>query len=176
MKLTPDVVELLEMVAVHRAGEGPLFSGAIEASAALYEVSPHLLEHARVCLASPDARLEAATIIAQARRMSECDNTVDLSHPVMTSMSDVPALVADAEAVPHGLELLTREPAAMAAVLFGAHPYVVEEARAYLAQHSPAEDEPHDSPMEHGCCCFSTSRTAQAPEEGAASDPQRKHH
>jgi hypothetical protein len=153
-QLPLDVVDLLEMAAVHRAGEGPLFSGDLEEASALYQVHPDLLEHARVCLGSATARREAAEVLAQARRMTTCDNTLEAAHRVFTTLSDVPTLIADAISVPHGLELLTREAPEMASVLLGAHAVVVAEARQRLAAR-PSDEDDHDCPMAHATGYFS---------------------
>jgi len=42
--------------------------------------------------------------------------------------------------MPHGVELLTRAPVETAAVLLGAHPFVIEEARRTLTRNASRSD------------------------------------
>ncbi len=125
MPLPQDVVELVQHAARHPDGAGPLFEGDLESVAALYQVHPERVEHARRTLEAPQARLHATRLIS--------DGAVGVEPPHRPARKGVDEVLAEALALPHGLELLTEAPLEMAAVLLAAHPFIVEEARARLA-------------------------------------------
>ncbi len=128
-QVSQDVVELLETVAVHPEGEHPLFEGDLESVAALYQVHPARIEAARLAFGGPGARLNAAMHIDRTRKAAP-----HRPARVRPAGKDVEAIISMAMALPHGLELLTDAPMEMAAVLLGAHPFVVEEARLRLLE------------------------------------------
>jgi hypothetical protein len=92
-------------------------------------VHPRQVEAARSCLATPEARLEADRILRRAGR----EPLVPRPSDATPAQRDVDAVLAAALALPNGIELLMKAPLETAAVLLGAHPFVVEEARLRLA-------------------------------------------
>lgn len=129
-----DIVQLLELAAIHPEGEVPLFEGDLESVASLYQVHPGVIEQARRALASPEARRLAAEICRRARQQ----DAHRASSKARMYLKGVVALIARAMCIPNGMELLTRAPIEVAAVQLGAHPFAVEKARARLRASSPS--------------------------------------
>lgn len=129
LQLPQDVVALVELAADHADGAAPLFDANLECVAALYQVHPARVERARAAFASPSARLEAEALIS-------CHG----HHPPPRAPRPVPApkdaaqLIAEATASPALWDVLLEAPVEQAAVLLGAHPFVVDEARLELVQ------------------------------------------
>ena len=123
-----DAVELLALATRHEEGTGPLFSGHLESVAALYQVHPDRLERARQALSEPGARRLALECVGGQQDWNQLPRA-----PERVPCTDVPSLICAAMSQPHGMDVLTQAPMEMAAVLFGAHPFLVEEARLQLA-------------------------------------------
>lgn len=126
-QVTQDVVDVLELASHHAEGTGPLFSGHLESVASLYQVHPDRLERARQALAEPGARRLAHECLGQ-RGWDQTPRTHE-----RVPCTDVPSLIVAAMSQPNGMDVLTQAPMEMAAVLLGAHPFLVEEARQQLA-------------------------------------------
>lgn len=120
--LPNDVAALVELAASHADGAMPLFEGHLESVASLYQVHPERVERART---SPDARSLACELSKQPRTQGR---------PVAAKrvVKDVDALVKEALSSNVARELIMRAPLELAAVQLGAHPFVVDEARARL--------------------------------------------
>ena len=127
MELSLDAVDVLELATRHQEGTGPLFSGHLESVASLYQVHPDRLERARHALSEPAIRRAAVESVGQ--RLPHRDPRPHEQLPC----TDVPSLIVAAMSQLHGMDVLTQAPMEMAAVRFGAHPFLVEEARAQLA-------------------------------------------
>lgn len=128
-RLPHDVVELLEVAASHPEGLAPLLEGHLESVAALYQFRPAEVERVRDCLSvlGLEARAAVLALFSDQRFMA--------SQPALRSppARDADAVVSAAMATPNGLEFLLHAPLETAAVLFQAHPFVVEQARERLA-------------------------------------------
>ena len=127
-RLPSDVVELLEHAARHPEGGAALLEGNLESVAALYQLHPARVEHVRVAVAHPEQRSLAEAILAAAEDPPNLPKAQPRQPP-----ADAHALIAEASLTPDGLEFLTHAPIENAALLFGSHPFVVEQARAQLS-------------------------------------------
>lgn len=126
--LPNDVAALVELAASHADGAMPLFEGHLESVASLYQVHPERVERART---SPHARSLACELSKQPRPQGR---------PVAAKrvVKDVDALVKEALSSNVARELIMRAPLELAAVQLGAHPFVVDEARARLGALQPS--------------------------------------
>jgi len=134
MTLPSHVVELLEHAARHPDGGLPLLDAQLECCASLYQVHPTLVESARRACESREARAEAEAILS--RHLTP----VEIPPAPAPTPRDVEAVIAAAAALPHGLDLLAHGPVETAAVLLGAHPFVIEEARRTLTLSTSRSD------------------------------------
>jgi hypothetical protein len=119
--------ELLNEALQHPEGVEPLFEAQLECAAALYQVRPERVEALRALLpgqASRAAALEAARAAGVRRQ--------DVEPP--SRRLDARGLLALAAEQDDGLAWLTQAPLERAATRFGAHVFVVEEARRLLAR------------------------------------------
>jgi hypothetical protein len=127
LRLAEAVVRVVRVAARHPEGLEPLFAGHLESVAALYQLRPAEVERAREALATPEAQATArAWALALAPRRHA--PTARRSRPL-----DVATLIAEAAIFPDGIALLTEAPLEQAAIRLEAHPFLVEEARAWLA-------------------------------------------
>jgi hypothetical protein len=127
LELPKDAVELLDLAVHHPDGASALWEGQLESTAALYQVHPSRVEALRERL-SDDASRAAAEATAE-------------THPpplpkvkAPSTPPDPRTLLAMAVARPEGLEMLLKAPLETAAICFGAHVFVVEEARRLMIQ------------------------------------------
>jgi len=138
-RLPQDVVELLEVAATHPEGIAPLLEGHLESVAALYQLRPNDVERVRDCISvlGVEARAQVLALVSD-RRFARPQPA--LRHP---APRDVAALIAAAMRTPNGVEFLQHAPVETAAVLFQAHPFVVEAARERLAtRRAPTGEHP----------------------------------
>lgn len=126
--LPNDVAALVELAASHADGAMPLFEGHLESVASLYQVHPERVERART---SPLARSLAC-------ELSQKPRTQVRPAATKRAVKDVDSLVKEALASATARELIMRAPMELAAMQLGAHPFVVEEARAKLGALQPA--------------------------------------
>ena len=126
--LPNDVAALVELAASHADGAMPLFEGHLESVASLYQVHPERVERART---SPQARTLACELSQKPRVQVR---------PIAAkrAVKDVDALVKDALASTVARDLVMRAPSELAAMQLGAHPFVVDEARARLGALQPS--------------------------------------
>lgn len=141
LHLPEAAVRMVKIAAQHPEGLAPLFEGDLECVAALYQVHPSLVERAREVLATPQARAAAgayALSVAPRRHAPMAHRRQPL---------DVGTLIAEAAIFPDGIALLTDAPVELAAVRLQAHPFLVEEARAWLATRRQAHAPPGLVPL-----------------------------
>ncbi len=118
---------MVELAAAHLEGAQPLFEGHLESVASLYQVHPNRVERARTACTTPQARKLACELVQRAPR-----GTQRVAATPRATPRDVSTLVLEAMSSPATRELIMRAPMELAAVQLGAHPFVVEEARARL--------------------------------------------
>lgn len=141
MHLPDAVVQMVKVAAQHPEGLAPLFEGDLECVAALYQVHPSLVERARELVCTPEGRAAAgayALSVAPRRHAP----TAHRPQPL-----DVGTLIAEAAIFPDGIALLTDAPVEMAAIRLQAHPFLIEEARAWLASRRQAHAPPGLVPL-----------------------------
>ena len=123
-QLPHDVAALVKLAASHAEGPLPLFEGHLESVASLYQVHPERLSRAREAFTAPHVRRLAC-------ELAEASSRVD-RRPLHTRapQKDAQRLLTEAMESPALMDVLLRAPMELAAVQLGAHPFVVEEARA----------------------------------------------
>jgi hypothetical protein len=126
-QLPSGVRECLASAVHHPDGPSHLWSAELESAAALYQVPPHRLEAVREHFpheATRHAVLEVARSTLGPTPRPEARATPP----------DALTLLSLAAQQPEGLSYLTKAPLETAAILFGVHVFVVEEARRLLAE------------------------------------------
>ena len=126
-QLPHDVAALVKLAASHADGPQPLFEGHLESVASLYQVHPERLERAREAFATPYVRRLACELAQTSPRFDR--------HPLHAKAprKDAQSLLSEALASPALMDVLLRAPMELAAIQLGAHPFIVEAARAHHA-------------------------------------------
>ena len=126
-QLPHDVAALVKLAAAHADGPQPLFEGHLESVASLYQVHPERLERAREAFTTPNVRRLACELAETSPRFDR--------RPLHTRAprKDAHSLLSEAMASPALMDVLLRAPMELAAIQLGAHPFIVEEARAHHA-------------------------------------------
>ena len=131
--LPSEVLEIIEAAAAHPEGFALLTGGNAEAVAILFGVRPQAIEAARELAAEPRRRRAMTEALARSRTKRK--------RPKAARRIPVPldarGLLEALDAFPGGRELLRGAPAETVAVLFGAHPFVVDEARELIPKAKP---------------------------------------
>jgi hypothetical protein len=125
--LATEHCELLSVALQHPEGIEPLFEAQLESAAALYQVRPERVEALRSLLHGQVARVAA---LEAARGANAGQPAVE---PPARHL-DARALLALAAKHEDDFAWLTQAPVELAATRFGAHVFVVEEARRLLAR------------------------------------------
>jgi hypothetical protein len=129
--LPSEVLEVLERAVQHPAGLELLERGGTEAVAVLFGVRPSSVERARALTSDPKRREALTEALVHAGQLhSQAGATYKASPACEPVPKSADQLLQEIERYPGGRELLASAPAETVAVLFGAHPFVVAEARA----------------------------------------------
>jgi inosine-uridine nucleoside N-ribohydrolase len=139
-ELPAEVLALIDRAMVHPAGFRLLYKGNLESIAVLFEVHPSLLTHVRELIADPATRPAITEALTRAKLSRARDNPpgVQEAH----SQLDARGLLQALKDYPDGEELLLNAPTETVAVLFDAHPFVVDEARSLVGNRgAPASDD-----------------------------------
>lgn len=141
-RLPPDLLALLEVAARHPAGLAPLLDGHLESVAALYQLHPDVVERIRDSLAAMGLQGRAAALALGVAPGHEVAGRAPA-----TDAPDLEAVMRSALETPGGVELLLRAPVERAAVLLGAHPFVIDAARArFMVRRAITHEHPKFAP------------------------------
>ena len=123
--LPSEVLEVIERAAEQPSGLEILEQGGVEAVAVLFGVRPSSVEAARLLAAAPRRRAPVLAALARAKQSPRPARAAPQGEP----QKDAQGLLEEIERVPGGLELLEGGADETLAILFGAHPFVVAQAR-----------------------------------------------
>lgn len=133
--LPPEVLSLLDRVAARPSGFQLLCRGDLESIAVLFSAHPSVVDTVRGWLGRPDARAAVVEALVHARRNRPAAGGVQPAQPPVPlhpPAPDAEGLLAAVAGFPSGEELLFEASLETVAILFGAHPFVVSEAREIL--------------------------------------------
>jgi hypothetical protein len=133
--LAGDVRDLLARVVEAPGGFKLLCQGHLESVASFFHAPVLLVDQARELLRDPKSRALVARALVEARKDHRAHpHPHEAPHPPHHVEKQVDALLRDVKACPGGVELLTEAALETAALLFGAHPFVVQQARERLVR------------------------------------------
>ncbi len=136
-RVTPEVLELLERSTAIPRGLAFVHRAPLDSVAVTLGVHPRVVEHACDCLDHAEAR--AMMIRYFARALERRRSRMPPAPPPEEAATDPELLLRTAEGHPFGLEFLLHAPFETAALMFGAHPFVVLAARELLAPSTPQD-------------------------------------